>query len=144
MPTSASDPEPGTAERVDSQTLSVAVTTLYTVLHPISSQPSSQGNERKTVGGVSAQPPQPAVMVAGTTHAAVTQVLHTSVVETTAAQPETETIETDPPSWPRAGPALEDVSLGNLSTFRESQCRCSQLFLVTTYTAIQVARALKA
>lgn len=41
------------------------------------------------VGGVSAQVPQPAVTVAGTTHAAVTHVVHTSVVDTTAAQPET-------------------------------------------------------
>jgi hypothetical protein len=46
-------------------------------------------------------------MVAGITHAAVMQVLQMSVVDTTAAQPETERIEADD-SIPcaRAGPAL--------------------------------------
>lgn len=57
--------------------------------------------------------PQPAVMVAGTTHAAVAQVLQIMVVETTAAQPETETIEAEmPASWARAVAALVGVSLG--------------------------------
>jgi hypothetical protein len=72
-----------------SQTPSVAVTTVYTVLHPTTLHPWSQGNERYTVGAAVGQPSQPAVMVAGTTQSMVKQVLQTSVVETTAAHPET-------------------------------------------------------
>lgn len=60
---------------------------MYTVLHPPRpSQPRSHGCERKTVAGGSGQP-QPAVTVAGTTHAAVTHVLQMSVVDTTGAHP---------------------------------------------------------
>lgn len=58
------------------------------------------------VGGVSPQPLQPAVMVAGATQAIVTQVGQMSVVDTTAAQPETDSIEAEPKSWERADPAL--------------------------------------
>ena len=45
-------------------------------------------------------------MVAGTTHAAVIHVLQIMVVDTTAAQPETEAMETEPTSWARAVAAL--------------------------------------
>jgi hypothetical protein len=65
--------------------------------------------------------PQPAVTVAGTTQAAVTHVLQTSVVDTTAAQPETETIAADSVSWARAGAALGGVSL--TGTVRGVRCR---------------------
>jgi hypothetical protein len=62
------------------------------------------------VGGVGAQPSQPAVIVASTMQSSVMQVLQISVVETTAAQPETEAIETDVMPWPRARAALGAVS----------------------------------
>jgi hypothetical protein len=58
------------------------------------------------VGGVSGHSPQPAVMVAGATQAIVTQVGQMSVVDTTAAQPEIDSIEAEPRSCERADPAL--------------------------------------
>lgn len=73
----------------------MAVTTVYTVWHPRPAQPSAHGNERTTVGATVAQLPQPAVMVASRTQAAVTHVLQMSVVDTTAAHPETEKMDTD-------------------------------------------------
>jgi len=44
------------------------------------------------VAGFTGQVPQPAVMVTGTTHAAVKQVLQMAVVSTTAAHPDTDSI----------------------------------------------------
>lgn len=63
------------------------------VRQPMPEHPSSHGKARYIVGGVSGQSPQPAVMVAGITHAAATQVLQMAVVDTTAAQPDTDSIE---------------------------------------------------
>jgi hypothetical protein len=84
------------------------------------------------VGAASAQVPQPAVTVAGITQAAATHVLQTSVVDTTAAQPETETIEADSMNWARAGAALGGcVSLRYCAGGRDA------------YMAKQVTRVLK-
>ena len=80
-------------------------------MHPPSpSHPWSHPCERKMVGAVSGQPPQPAVIVAGTTHATIMQVVQMSVVDTTAAQPETDSRdrvgEGDWVTWERAGAEL--------------------------------------
>ena len=61
--------------------------------------------------------PQPAVMVAESVQSGVAHVVQTDVVETTAAQPETETIETvvEVVSWARTWPmALLETGLERL------------------------------
>jgi hypothetical protein len=50
-------------------------------------------------------------MVASRTQSAVTQVVHTLVVDTTAAHPETETMDTES-TWARVPAALRDVRVG--------------------------------
>jgi hypothetical protein len=58
------------------------------------------------VAAVSGHPLQPAVTVAGTTQAAVMQLVQIAVVDTTAAQPDTDSSDSDSVIWARAGPAL--------------------------------------
>jgi hypothetical protein len=58
------------------------------------------------VGGTPGHVPHPAVMVAGTTQSMVMQVLQSAVVDTTAAQPETDSSVAVASIWLRAGAAL--------------------------------------